>query len=246
MAILEEGLLAYLSTYSGLTSLISTRVFPMIIPQAATLPCVTYQRVSTPRELSHDSSGIANELAHPRFQFDAWATTLSSAKAINEQIRAALNGRRGVTGTQVETATVVGTITSPAGGNATVVTTCTGMTGTPITTSVAVTLGDTATIVAGKIRIALQAVANITGFLTVGGSGIYVTLTRLNSASISNLNISIDNGTCSGLTTAGTSENTSYTGNTIHGSLVADERSSYEAETELYRYSSDYVIWHND
>ena len=244
MTVLEESLYSYLSTYAGLVSLISTRVYAFRIPQEATLPCMTYQRISTPRDLTHDTAGAGSDLAHPRFQFDAWATTYASAKAIADQLRAALNGRRGLTGTQVETATVAGTVVNP--GNATVIVTCTGMTGSPITTNVAVVAADTAAIVAGKIRTALQGVANITSYLTVGGDGTTVTLTRLNSASIANLNISIDNGTCTGLTPAPTSANTSYTVSTIQGALVSDERPSFEPETGLFRASSDYIIWHND
>jgi len=246
MTVLDESLYSYLYNYAGLFSLVAGRVYAFQMPQAVTLPCVTFQRIDTPRDLTHDTSGIGNELAHPRFQFDAWAETYASAKAINDQIRAALNGKSGLIGSQIETATVVGTITSIAGGTAAVIVTCTGMTGSPITTNVAVTLGDTASVVAGKIRTALGAVANITGYLTVGGSGIYVTLTRLNSATIANLNISIDNGSCTGLTAAPNSANTSYTVTTIQGSLVDAEQPSYEPDTKLYRSRSDYIIWHND
>lgn len=101
MAVIEEGLLTYLSTFAGLVSLISTRVYPDFIPQGATLPCLTYQRISTSRDHSHDTNGIGTDLAHPRFQFSAWATTKSSAKAINEQVRAALNGKTGTIATGV-------------------------------------------------------------------------------------------------------------------------------------------------
>jgi predicted secreted protein len=108
---------------------------------------------------------------------------------------------------QIETATVLGAITGS--GNATVIVTATGMTGTPITTSVAVLNLDTADTVAEKIRTALNAVANITAKFIVGGSGAQVVLTRLiAAANISNLNISIANGTCTGLTAAPTSVDT--------------------------------------
>jgi phage tail sheath gpL-like len=120
------------------------------------------------------------------------------------------------------------------------------MTGSPITTNVAVVSGDTASAVAGKIRTALGAVANITSYLTVGGSGATVTLTRLNSASIANLNISIDNGSCTGLTAAPNSANTSFTSTTIQGALVNGETPTYEPDTKLFRCMSDYVIWHLD
>lgn len=99
MAVIEEGLYSYLTTYAGLTALISTRVYAFRIPQGGTLPCLTFQRISTQRTHSHDTSGTGNDLARPRFQFDAWATTYASAKAINDQLRAALNGRKGTTGT---------------------------------------------------------------------------------------------------------------------------------------------------
>jgi len=98
MTTLEEGVVAYLKQFSGLTALISTRVYPERIPDAATFPLVTYQRISTPRTLTMDTSGATGDLISPRFQFDAWATTTSGAKAITDQIRAALNGKTGSIG----------------------------------------------------------------------------------------------------------------------------------------------------
>lgn len=95
---IEEGLKTYLTGYAGLTSLISTRVYPMRIPQGATIPCITYQRISTPRIKTHDTSGSSGT-AYPRFQFDAWATTYASAKTITDQVRAALNGYKATIGT---------------------------------------------------------------------------------------------------------------------------------------------------
>lgn len=106
MTELEEGLISYLSGYAGLTSLISTRVYGMRIPQSATLPCLSSQRVDTPRFTTHDSSGASGDLASPRFQFDAWAETEKEAKAITEQVRAALNGKRGSIGTAPNTYTI--------------------------------------------------------------------------------------------------------------------------------------------
>ena len=95
MTLLDEGLYTYLSTYAGLVSLVSTRVYPFNVPEGVTLPCVVFYRIDTPRELTHDTSGLGSTLSHPRFQIDAWATTLSSVKAIGEQIRAALSGKTG-------------------------------------------------------------------------------------------------------------------------------------------------------
>lgn len=98
MTVLEEGLVSYLSAYAGLTALISTRTYLMLIPQGVTIPCLTLQRISTSRILTHQTSGATGDLARPRFQFDAWATTYAVAKAIIDQVRAALNGKTGEIG----------------------------------------------------------------------------------------------------------------------------------------------------
>lgn len=108
---------------------------------------------------------------------------------------------------QVETATVVGTVTGS--GNATVVVTAAGMTGSPITVSVAVLSGDTASVVATKIRAALNANAVIAAFFTISGTAADVVLTRtVSAANDATMNCSVDNGTCTGLTTAASSANT--------------------------------------
>lgn len=111
---------------------------------------------------------------------------------------------------QVETATVVGTIEAAGAGDASVIVTAAGMTGSPITTAVAVANDDTASQVGGKIRTALGLDSDITDKFTVGGAGAVVSLTRVAPALANDatLNISIDNGTCAGLTPALTSVDT--------------------------------------
>ena len=121
---------------------------------------------------------------------------------------------------QVETATAAGTIT--ADGNAAVVVTAVGMTGSPKTIDVAVLNGDTAAVWAGKVRTALAADADVSALFTVSGATTAIILTRkptktytLRGASVplypandGTLNISLDNGTCTGITTAATSADT--------------------------------------
>ena len=98
MTVIDEGLIAYLKTIAGVTGLVSTRIYGMLIPQGATLPCVVVTRISTPRTLTMDTSGATGDLINPRFQFDAWATTHSSTKAITDALRATLNGKTGSVG----------------------------------------------------------------------------------------------------------------------------------------------------
>jgi len=94
---IEEGLQAFLAANAGLVALISGRVYHRALPQGVVLPALTWQRISTPRLAAHDTSGSTGT-AHPRFQFDAWATTYASAKAITDALRAALNGYKGTMG----------------------------------------------------------------------------------------------------------------------------------------------------
>jgi len=116
---------------------------------------------------------------------------------------------------QVETATAAGTVT--ATGDASVIVTSAGMTGSPLTILVPVTNGDTATIWAGKVRTALAANATIAARFLVFGSTTAISLQRLPvngngysiySANDSTLNIALANGTSTGITAAATSTNT--------------------------------------
>lgn len=102
---------------------------------------------------------------------------------------------------QVETATVVGTVTNA--GNIHVVCTSTSLiAGSPLQTVVAVLLNDTADMVAEKIRVALNLVAAITLNYVVNGSGPEVVLTaKLAAANDGNLNIDYHmDGATAGLT----------------------------------------------
>lgn len=108
---------------------------------------------------------------------------------------------------QVETATVIGTIVDA--GDAQVVVTANGMTGSPKTLAVAVESADTAIVVAGKIRTALRADSAVDGFFGIGGMNAAIRLTKKTpAANDATMNLAIDNDTCTGLTAAPTSHNT--------------------------------------
>ena len=118
---------------------------------------------------------------------------------------------------QVETATCVGTISG--GGNAEVIVTAAGMTGSPKTLTVAVSASDTPALWAAKVRTALTADTDVTALFAVSGATDDVILTRLATstttvptgsldmyaANDATLNISLDNDTCTGITTDATS-----------------------------------------
>ena len=147
-----------------------------------------------------------DEFALTDDNYIAWNTKNLAPVPFDVDITAlyAVNGQP-----QVETATVAGTIGGSGAGNATVIVIAAGMTGSPKTISVAVANNDTASQVAGKIRTALGLDAAVTALYAVSGATDKVILTRLiGAANDGTLNISINNGTCTGLTPALSSAST--------------------------------------
>ncbi len=120
-----------------------------------------------------------------------------------------VTGKVNTAGAQVETATVAGAVDADGAGDVSVVITAAGMTNSPKTIAVAVANADDAAAVAGKIRTALGLDADVTAVFTVGGATDKVILTKkVAGVDDPTLNIAIDNGTCTGLTAAPTSANT--------------------------------------
>jgi len=116
---------------------------------------------------------------------------------------------------QIETATLVGTITNP--GNINFIITCTGMVGTPLTLVIAVANGN-ASSVAATVRTFLRndaTAAAVRALFDIGGATDKVILTRkIPMATISNLNMASDTGTATGLTTTTPSADT-HAGETL-------------------------------
>lgn len=112
----------------------------------------------------------------------------------------------GVTTAATSANTTAGLI---GGGNASIVVTGAGITGSPLTIPVAVASGDTPALWVEKVRVAIAATAAITALYSVGGTGADITLTELvPNGNDGTLNIAIATGTATGITTAATSTNT--------------------------------------
>ena len=92
MAEIEETLRTYLLTKAALTALVGTRIFPDDVSDGAALPAVVYQKISDIKD--HTLTGIS-PLESPMIQFSAYATTKASARAISNQIKAALSDYSG-------------------------------------------------------------------------------------------------------------------------------------------------------
>lgn len=89
MAQLEPKIFTALTGDTGVSAIVGSRVYPVVIPQKAALPCVTYLRVSGPQEMS--LSGHSG-LESVRVQVDAWAESYETAKSLASAIQSALLG----------------------------------------------------------------------------------------------------------------------------------------------------------
>lgn len=92
MADVTEALYSKLSGTAGLTALVSTRIYPDLMPQTPTMPAVVYQMISNHREERH--RGQTGD-ARPRFQITCWAATPLAAAAVAEQVRLAVMAMSG-------------------------------------------------------------------------------------------------------------------------------------------------------
>jgi hypothetical protein len=149
---------------------------------------------------------------------DAPTVAYSLAMIIQDGDTLTWNASTGaVTGTvagtaQVETATIVAASGATTAGDLNVTVTSALVTGSPLLIPVALLLADnTASLVATKVRAALNATTAITDHYTVGGTGATYSLTTKavnHAANDTTLNLAHANGTCAGITTAATSTNT--------------------------------------
>lgn len=91
----EEALYAALVADGRVGALVSTRVYPQVIPQDVDLPAIAYQKISGPRWTSHDG---ALGLVATRMQLTCTAESYADAKAVFHAVRELLSGFRGMLG----------------------------------------------------------------------------------------------------------------------------------------------------
>lgn len=96
---IETSLRSYLLAQTSITSLVGQRIYPMRLPQGATLPAITYQVVFGTSTYSHDGD---EDLGRRRFQLDCWASTYADSMNVAEAVRAAINGHDGPMGSTAQ------------------------------------------------------------------------------------------------------------------------------------------------
>lgn len=91
----EYGLVQHLKADPTLDALLSGRIYPGIAPQGASLPRLTYNRISTQDDQAMD--GPAG-LPQTRLQIDVWGDSHDAVRAIVARLLALLNGTGGAWG----------------------------------------------------------------------------------------------------------------------------------------------------
>lgn len=84
----DKYIYAKLTANAGVSALVSTRVYPVVIPQDATYPAIAYSAVYTPADNSKNEDATHDNCA---FTLRAWAATYDAAAALDVAIRAALD-----------------------------------------------------------------------------------------------------------------------------------------------------------
>ena len=84
---IEDALTAFILAQTGLTALIGRRYFYDVLPMGTALPAVVCKCVSDVKIHTHQGQASSEE---PSYDLTAYASTRSGARAVAEQIKAAL------------------------------------------------------------------------------------------------------------------------------------------------------------
>jgi hypothetical protein len=88
----ESSLRAVLLASPAVAALVGTRVYPMTLPQAPTLPAVTFQRISTVPDHLLDAESWRVPC---RVSLSLWASSFDGMRALADAVTTALRGYSG-------------------------------------------------------------------------------------------------------------------------------------------------------
>lgn len=88
---METAFRALVIESGGSPSLFADRVFPVVLPQAAPRPSLTYQVISGPRLYSQDGAALPTTF---RVQLDIWADTYEDTRAVRDALLPTLTGAK--------------------------------------------------------------------------------------------------------------------------------------------------------
>lgn len=85
------GLVALITGTTAWSNLAGTRLYPVTLPEAPTLPAATYHIIGGTSEPTFETSGMQKL----RVQFDHYGNTYAAANQLREATRTLLNGYQG-------------------------------------------------------------------------------------------------------------------------------------------------------
>ena len=88
---IEAGLVTLLLADTTLSGLISNRLYPVLLPEPTTYPCLSYQVITASSYFSFDR----REIATTRIQFDAWGNSYADCKNVLLALDHVLNAYSG-------------------------------------------------------------------------------------------------------------------------------------------------------
>lgn len=91
----ESALYTLLTSDSGVTALVGTRIYPLLVPDGTALPAVAYQQISMIPRKTHSGP---NALRHERYQLTVHASGYDSGRAVQRALRDCLDGYVGEIG----------------------------------------------------------------------------------------------------------------------------------------------------
>jgi len=89
----EKAIYYRLANASSVTSLTSTRIYNLQLPQETAMPAIVFQRITTSRDLI--AHGGALGLAEAIVQVSIYAETVTSVRALSEAVRVLLHVYKG-------------------------------------------------------------------------------------------------------------------------------------------------------
>ena len=89
---IEDALFTLLTGDSGVAALISNRLYPLVVPDGATLPAVAYQQISLVPMKTHSGP---DDLRHERYQFTIHGSGYDSARAVKRALIDCMDGYGG-------------------------------------------------------------------------------------------------------------------------------------------------------
>ena len=101
---IEQAIYSVLSGNAAVSALVSTRIYPTIAPEGASLPFLAYRRVET--EHVQTKSRTQDDLARARIEVRCVASSYSGVRTLADKVRLALHGYAGTSGSY----TIRGTI----------------------------------------------------------------------------------------------------------------------------------------